>query len=140
MNSSFYNSGGCKEQLEACYKAGTGLASNQVCSNADDYCVSCFMSLACRLLDYLSYLQNQYLFSPAAGDLNVNDLRQKDNSTNTFPYRYYVDFLLRREVMTRIGAEVQYQECPDAPRYLFVTTGDVSKAGFYLIYLTVSFN
>ena len=98
------------------------------------------MSLACWLLDYLSRLQNQYLFSPAFGNLDVNDLRQK-NSTNTFPYGYYIDFLLRREVMTGIGAEVQYQECPDAPRYLFYTTGDVSKVGFYYpIYLTVSFN
>lgn len=29
-------------------------------------------------------------------------------------------------IQTKIGAQTKYQECPDAPFNLFVTTGDVS--------------
>jgi hypothetical protein len=67
------------------------------------------------------------IFIPAVGDLDLNDLRQ--NSSALFPPEFYVDFLQQAFIQRKIGAEVQYQECPDAPFELFDNTGDVR---FYL--------
>ena len=40
MNQAYYGPGGCKEQGEACLAAGESDASNEICSAADDFCVS----------------------------------------------------------------------------------------------------
>ena len=63
------------------------------------------------------------MFIPAIGDRDPNDLRQ--NSSALFPFESYVDFLHQADIQKKIGAEVQYLECPDAPYELFVNTGDV---------------
>ena len=34
-----YGPGGCRDQLETCYAAGTSSESNTICGNADNYCV-----------------------------------------------------------------------------------------------------
>ena len=60
---------------------------------------------------------------PAVGDRDPNDLRQ--NSSALFPSESYVDFLQQANIQKKIGAEVQYLECPDEPYNLFVRTGDV---------------
>lgn len=39
LNTAFFGSGGCQEQEQACYAAGTGTSSNTVCKNADNFCV-----------------------------------------------------------------------------------------------------
>ena len=39
INQSYYESGGCQDQEEACYAAGNSTASNNICRNADNYCV-----------------------------------------------------------------------------------------------------
>ena len=36
-----------------------------------------------------------------------------------------MDYLRTPEVLSKIGAESTYEECPDAPFDLFLTTGDV---------------
>ncbi|KAF9011694.1 Alpha/Beta hydrolase protein [Cyathus striatus] len=54
-----------------------------------------------------------------------NDLRQ--NSSALFPPEYYVDFLQDPTVMRKIGAQVTYEECPDAPDFLFFNTGDDAR-------------
>jgi hypothetical protein len=64
------------------------------------------------------------VFDPAVGDRNEYDLRQK-NSSVLFPSESYVDFLLQENIQKKIGAEVQYLECADAPFNLFNKTGDV---------------
>ena len=61
--------------------------------------------------------------APAFGDRDPYDLRQ--NSSALFPPEYYVNYLTNPDVMSEIGAETTYQECPDAPYELFVPTGDV---------------
>ena len=63
------------------------------------------------------------MFNPAVGDRDLNDLRQ--NSSALFPSESYVDFLQQADIQKKIGAEVQYQECPDPPYDLFAKTGDV---------------
>ena len=70
------------------------------------------------------------VFNPAYGDRDGDDLRQ--NSSALFPSESYVDFLHQAHIQKKIGAEVQYLECPDAPYDLFAKTGDVR---FYLPYL-----
>ena len=60
---------------------------------------------------------------PAIGDRDANDLRQ--NSSALFPSESYVDLLQRADIQKKIGAEVLYQQCPDAPFNLFGETGDV---------------
>ena len=67
--------------------------------------------------------QNERVFVPTVGDRDSYDLRQ--NSSALFPPEYYVNYLSIPEVVSKIGAETTYQECPDAPSELFLKTGDV---------------
>jgi hypothetical protein len=78
----------------------------------------------------INYFKVDSVFTPAIGDRDPNDLRQ--NSSALFPSESYVDFLHQPDIQKKIGAEVQYLECPDAPFELFVNTGDVR---FCLLYL-----
>lgn len=39
LNQAFFGPGGCQEQEEACFAAGTGPESNTICGNADNFCV-----------------------------------------------------------------------------------------------------
>lgn len=70
-------------------------------------------------------LQIDNVFVPAVGDRDSDDLRQ--NSSALFPPEYYVNYLQQTVIQSAIGAEVRYQECPDAPFELFTKTGDVSR-------------
>ena len=40
LNDAFFDDGGCQEQEKACYAAGTGPESDEICSKADAFCVS----------------------------------------------------------------------------------------------------
>lgn len=77
---------------------------------------------------------------PAVGDRDSDDLRQ--NSSALFPPEFYVKFLRQQSIMTQIGAEQRYSECPDAPFELFTRTGDVNFIPFSredeLVYRTYS--
>ena len=70
------------------------------------------------------------MFIPAVGDRDSDDLRQ--NSSALFPSESYVDFLNQVDIQKKIGAQVQYVECPDLPSDLFVKTGDVRFCLSYL--------
>jgi hypothetical protein len=63
------------------------------------------------------------VFIPAVGDRDSDDLRQ--NSSALFPPEFYVRFLNDPTIRAKIGAEVSYSECPNAPFVLFERTGDV---------------
>jgi hypothetical protein len=63
------------------------------------------------------------VFVPAVGNRDPDDLRQ--NSSALFPPEFYVNFLHQASIQKKIGAEVRYKECPNAPFNLFVGTGDV---------------
>ncbi|KDR67991.1 hypothetical protein GALMADRAFT_1058390 [Galerina marginata CBS 339.88] len=106
MNTSYFETGGCKDQETACYAAGTGANSNSICSKADNFC-------------------SENLFSPAVGNRDSDDLRQ--NSSSLFPPEFYVNFLHSTSIMTKIGAQAKYSECPDAPFELFSKTGDDAR-------------
>ena len=69
------------------------------------------------------FLKIDNVFVPAFGDRDANDLRQ--NSSALFPPEYYIDFLHQASIQSKIGAEVEYEQCSDAPYNLFVKTGDV---------------
>ena len=69
-------------------------------------------------------VQIDYVFVPAVGDRDSDDLRQ--NASALFPPEYYVNFLQLASIKEKIGATSHYSECPDAPYDLFERTGDVS--------------
>lgn len=79
-------------------------------------------------ITHSSPTQINNVFIPAVGDRDVDDLRQ--NSSALFPPEYYVNYLSLPEVVSKIGAEAAYQECPNAPYDLFVKTGDVCRLKF----------
>ncbi|KNZ71683.1 Carboxypeptidase S1 [Termitomyces sp. J132] len=106
MNNSYFRSNGCQVQEEACYAAGTADSSNKICINADKFCT-------------------QHLFVPAIGKRDPYDLRQ--DSSEPFPPKFYVDYLGLSSVTSAIGAEVPYGECPDPPFELFAKTGDDAR-------------
>ena len=64
---------------------------------------------------------------PAAGDRDIDDLRQSADSPNPFPPEFYVDFLRNATVMKQIGAQVRYSECSDPVGNQFGRTGDDAR-------------
>ncbi|RDX52337.1 alpha/beta-hydrolase [Lentinus brumalis] len=107
MSRSFYEEGGCLDQVIACYTTETE-ASNEICYNADDFC--------------LANIQN-----PAVGYRDEYDLRQNASSPDPFPPTYYVDFLQNTTIMQKIGAQVEYSDCSDAVVHQFNRTGDDAR-------------
>ncbi|KAG9031380.1 hypothetical protein FRB95_002811 [Tulasnella sp. JGI-2019a] len=109
-NTSYYKSGGCLSQIEACYAASTSVAqtsaSNTVCINADNYCY-------------------KNIESTCIGNQDVYDVRQQN--PDPYPPEYYVTYLQSSTIQTKIGAAVTYAECPDAPYEKFANTGDDSR-------------
>lgn len=65
------------------------------------------------------------VYVTAVGNRDPDDLRQ--NASALFPPEYYMNYLSIPEVMSEIGAETTYQECPDPPYSLFTRTGDVCR-------------
>lgn len=106
MSDALYSSNGCVAQEKACYAAGNAISSNEICQDADNYCVD-------------------NLYYPAVNGYDQNDLRQ--NSSVLFPPEYYVDYLRENHVMKNIGAEVKYEACADAPMEQFAKTGDDAR-------------
>ena len=85
--------------------------------------VFCFLSFVGMCFKLIKSQINNVLV-PAVGNRDSDDLRQ--NSSALFPPEFYVNYLQTPAIQNKIGAETTYQECPDAPFNLFVTTGDVS--------------
>ncbi|KAG2123140.1 Alpha/Beta hydrolase protein [Suillus cothurnatus] len=106
ISDSLYGPDGCVAQEKACYAAGNSTRSNKICRDADTYC-------------------GNNVGGPAIGNYDSYDLRQ--NSSALFPPEYYVDYLLRKDVMEKIGAYVKYEECPDPPYEKFIKTGDDAR-------------
>jgi carboxypeptidase C (cathepsin A) len=107
MNTTYYESGGCLAQQQACYAVGnsTTSSSDKTCQNADNFCAS--------------------IGNDAIGNLDPYDLRQ--SSAAAFPPEYYVNYLGLASVTSAIGAVSTYSECPNAPYNKFVTTGDDAR-------------
>ncbi|KAF8646648.1 hypothetical protein AX16_007146 [Volvariella volvacea WC 439] len=95
-NTSWTQSGGCREQITACYNGG----SNSVCSRAQSYC-------------------NSNILSPLAGNWDVYDVRAQ----NPDPYPPSFTTWLS-SVRTRIGAEVSWQQTNRNVYNNFAATGD----------------
>ncbi|EDR04208.1 uncharacterized protein LACBIDRAFT_252730 [Laccaria bicolor S238N-H82] len=106
INQSYFGLGGCREQELACYAAGDSIDSENICRKADDFCK----------------IQNDNVLNLAAANRDPYDLRQ--NTSALFPFEFYVDLSNLHSTRTKIGAEVRYKECPNAPLRPFVKTGD----------------
>ncbi|KAI0752460.1 alpha/beta-hydrolase [Daedaleopsis nitida] len=105
LNKSYFEAGGCRDQELACYAAGESAQSNQVCRQADNFCI-------------------ENVFVPAVGDRDSDDLRQNASTPNPFPPEFYVSFLRSATVMQQIGAQARYSECSNS---LFSRTGDDAR-------------
>jgi carboxypeptidase C (cathepsin A) len=85
-------------------KCTTTTGSNSACENADNTCYN----------DIEGPLSN--------ADFDVYDIREP--SDDPYPPETYVNYLQSSAVMSAIGAQSTYAECPDAPYEKFVNTGD----------------
>lgn len=132
-NSSYYKSGGCLSQIQACYAASpanvSASSSDSTCENADNYCVRyppiCLFLLNVRPnVNTFFDLQYENIEDECINNQDVYDVRQQN--PDPYPPEYYVNYLQQSSVQTAIGAQQQYSECPDAPYNKFANTGDVS--------------
>jgi carboxypeptidase C (cathepsin A) len=92
----------CFPALNTCISSGT----NKICENADN---TCYDDIEGPISE---------------GNFDVYDLRAPAN--DPFPPETYVSYLQQSSIQTQIGAQQEYQECPDAPYEKFVSTGDGS--------------
>ncbi|KAJ8469124.1 hypothetical protein ONZ45_g16995 [Pleurotus djamor] len=95
--------------MQACVRAGTTPASNDICRFADSFC-------------------NYTIYQPAVGDRFEYDLRQR--KPGFIPTEYYLDFLNSPEVRAKleIPADVKYNECSNEIDLNFRTTGDEARS------------
>lgn len=63
---------------------------------------------------------------PDYPDFDVYDIREP--SDDPYPPEIYVSYLQRTDIMDAIGAQVTYEECPDAPYYKIADTGDDARS------------
>ncbi|KAN0094201.1 carboxypeptidase-like protein S1 [Hyaloscypha variabilis] len=96
----------CLPLLQKCTSV-TG--SNSACENADNTC----------------YNDIEGPLSSVA-DFDVYDIREP--SDDPYPPDTYVSYLQSTSVMTAIGAQSTYTECPDAPYEKFADTGDDARS------------
>jgi len=99
-NSSFFKSGGCQSQIQACYASnGTNTRS---CSGAQSFC-------------------NNNILSPLAGKFDVYDVRAPSDD----PYPPDITTYLRlSSVTSKIGAEQTWTQSNDQIYSNFASTGD----------------
>jgi hypothetical protein len=64
-----------------------------------------------------------------SANFSIYDLREP--STNPFPPQTYVAYLQDATVRSKIGAQTDYQACPDAPFNQIVNTGDSKPASLF---------
>ena len=97
-NTSFYTSGGCRDQITSCYNTG----STSTCSAAQSYC-------------------NNRILSPLAGNYDVYYVLAQ----NPDPYPPDLStYLGSSSLRTKIGAESAWQETNDDVYDNFASTGD----------------
>ena len=97
-NTSFYRSGGCRDQIQSCYNTG----STSTCSRAQSSC-------------------NNNILSPLAGNYDVYYVLAK----NPDPYPPDLStYLGSSSLMKKIGAESDWEETSDAVYDNFAETGD----------------
>lgn len=132
MRNNWYRSGGCKDQLDACHAAGDSSRSVSICKNADIYCVRSKYS---RLFKHVLILawQSNTMANSSFGDRDPDDLRQ--NSSALFPPEYYSEYLANTTILSKIGAESTYEECPSPANQLFENTGDVGLFDRCAVYI-----
>jgi carboxypeptidase C (cathepsin A) len=94
-----------KSCLPGLQKCTSVTGSNSACESADNTC----------------YNDIEGPLSEVA-DFDVYDIREP--SADPYPPETYVDYLQSSAVMSAIGAQSTYSECPDAPYEKFANTGD----------------
>jgi hypothetical protein len=104
----------CLPLLKKC-SATTG--SNSACENADN---TCYNDIEGPLSE--------------VGNFDVYDIREP--SDDPYPPDTYVSYLQSSAVMSAIGAQSTYSECPDAPYEKFASTGDgksICPFGYFIV-------
>lgn len=101
----------CVPALEKCKSSG----SNSDCSNAQTTCYNAIEGPISQLKDF-----------------DVYDVREPSN--DPYPPATYSSYLQQSSVMSAIGAQTTYQECPSAPYNKFSQTGD-SKSHIFPVHV-----
>ena len=97
-NSSYFRSGGCRDQIQSCYNTG----ATSTCSSAQSFC-------------------NDNILSPLAGNYDVYYVLAQ----NPDPYPPdLTTYLGSSSLKTKIGAESDWQETSDQVYDNFARTGD----------------
>lgn len=98
----------CVPAMEDC----TGLTGNNAaCLSGDSTCASAVESPI-----------------EEANNFNVYDVLEPRSAESTDPPETYVDYLQSSSVMTAIGAQTTYGECPDGPYTKMVSSGDEARS------------
>lgn len=101
MYNALYGPGKCVDMTKACYANGT----NEVCSDADNFCAS-------EVEDVLDDYANR-------DEYDIRELQP-----DPFPPTFYVDYLNTAKVQAAIGAYVNFTESSSTVGSAFGTTGD----------------
>lgn len=103
----------CLPALAKCKSSG----SNTDCKNSDN---TCYNGIEGPLST------SQANGGAASYDFDVYDIRQPSN--DPYPPKTYSSYISSSSIMTKIGAQSQYQECANDPYNKFASVGDNSRA------------
>lgn len=98
---SMYGPGNCFDLTTSCYETGV----NEICSYADDFC----------------YYEVEAVLDDVA---NRDEYDIRELQPDPFPYEFYVDYLNTPEVLSAIGAFVNFSESSSYVGTAFGSTGD----------------
>lgn len=96
-----YGPGNCYDLTTSCYETGI----NEICSYADDFC----------------YYEVEAVLDDVA---NRDEYDIRELQPDPFPYEFYVDYLNTPEVLSAIGAFVNFSESSAYVGTAFGSTGD----------------
>lgn len=110
VNNALYGPGNCIDRLRDCnrYNYTSGLYGNEVCTAADNFCLS-------------------NLEEPYDVVTNRDEYDSRELMPDPFPYDFYVDYLNTPDVQAAIGAFVNFSESSDTTGNAFGSTGDDAR-------------
>ncbi|KAF2087953.1 putative carboxypeptidase S1 [Saccharata proteae CBS 121410] len=100
-------------------------ALDDKCTPLIDTCYSTGTSASCIKADSVCYSAVEGPIT-SGSDFDVYDVREPSN--DPYPPETYATYLANSDVVSAIGAQSTYSECPSKPYYKFETTGDDARS------------
>ncbi|KAF7291863.1 Alpha/beta-hydrolase [Mycena indigotica] len=108
MSAAWSGTAGCLSQLQGCYAGGKERTDDQICTAANQACMT-------------------GLFYPAIRGRDSDDLRQTSNTLSPFPPTYYKNFLGLLETREAIGAASKFDACSNSVQSAFNASGEFGR-------------